>query len=402
MFSLKQTPNILNIIYACNVAIFPLPVIMFFYQYKGATIGDFFLVQGIYALFVFLLEIPTGYMGDVFSRKKVLFFGFFAYVIGYALWFFGNGFEFLLSGELMFGVGSALMSGTLNAYLYDVLKSTNREKKFHKIYSRMELYGGVSMFVATLTGAFFYEFFGANSVAALSLFFSSISVVLLVFLPDVVESKRKLEQGKSKIQDILDISKYTIKHPEIKWIIFYSAIFSTCTLILMWGLQPIMIEAKIPVYMFSIVLSFNMLVRIFWSGSAGKVFDKINFNGIVKLLFIMTIMAFFAAVFVSDFKSYYAVYFGLFIIMLSSSSHSLLKVAQSTLINHRVTSDQRATVLSVSAMVGMLVKSFAMIMLKPLFDYMGVGNTFLICSILIIPLCFFTRKILNLNLKNNN
>ena len=39
-----------------------------------------------------------------------------------------------------------------------------------------------------------------------------------------------------------------------------------------------------------------------------------------------------------------------------------------------------------------------MISLKPMFDNLGLGETYVICSLLIIPLVWSARKILNLKL----
>ena len=46
--------------------LFLLPVLLFFYQENGLTVGDFYLIQGLIVFFAFLFEIPAGYLGDIF------------------------------------------------------------------------------------------------------------------------------------------------------------------------------------------------------------------------------------------------------------------------------------------------------------------------------------------------
>lgn len=52
--------------------LFLLPVLLFFYQENGLTVGDFYLIQGLIVFFAFLFEIPAGYLGDIFPRKYIL------------------------------------------------------------------------------------------------------------------------------------------------------------------------------------------------------------------------------------------------------------------------------------------------------------------------------------------
>ena len=160
MISLKSAPRWLSIAYALHGMLFCLPVIMLFYSFKGVSMGDFFLIQGIANLSIFVLEIPTGYIGDVFSRKKTLIIGTIFWILGYLFWIFGSGFSVILLGELIWSMAIAFISGTLEAYLYDLLKKNHKEGKFHKKYAKLRMLNDLSLTLATLSGAFIYQFLG--------------------------------------------------------------------------------------------------------------------------------------------------------------------------------------------------------------------------------------------------
>ena len=159
MIPVKSAPRLLSIANSLVNALFFLPVVMLFYNYKGLSMGDFFLIQGIFSLAVFVLEIPTGYIGDLFSRKHTLIIGNFIWIAGYLIWIFGKGFWAVLSGELIFAVTLSLISGTVEAYLYDLLKKRHKEEKFHQKYAKMEMLGNLMLTISTLTGAFIYQAF---------------------------------------------------------------------------------------------------------------------------------------------------------------------------------------------------------------------------------------------------
>lgn len=398
MIALKSAPRWLSVAYVLHGAMFILPILMLFYGYKGLTIGDFFFIEGIAELFIFALEIPTGYIGDLFSRKQTLIMGTLAWIMGYFILIFGPGFWSVLMGELVFSTAIAFISGTLEAYLYDLLKKQHKEDVFHKKYAKMKMLENLSLTIATFTGAFIYQFLGPTMPLWFGIFCLLASAVILFLLPDVPESRRIVAKEKSKIQDILDISKYAMKHPEIKWLMVFPGVFGSLTLIFYWGLQSVMVAKHIPVLMFSLIVGGNALVRTFFSGISGKILEKIQLSGIIKLQGGIIVMATLAAC-VAVYLPVWAVYVCLVFMIVGSSSVVLSEIATSVLVNHRIKSDERATVLSIKSMVGRIFQGFCLICLKPLFDGIGVGPTFMISSLLLIPILICAQHLYHMKLK---
>ena len=398
MISIKSAPRWLSISSTLKNAFFFLPVVMLFYGYKGLGMGDFFLIQGIFSLAVFILEIPTGYIGDLFSRKNTLIISTIIWILGYLIWIFGEGFWAVLSGELIFAVALSLFSGTMEAYLYDLLKKRHKECIFHKKYAKMKMLSNLVLTISTLTGAFIYQFIGETAPLWLSIFLLLVDTIILLLLPDVPESRRIVAKDKSKWQDILDISKYAMKHSEIKWLMIFPAVYGMLTLVLMWGLQSVMVFRELPVFIFSIVMGANAFLRTFWSGVSGKILEKLNLSGIIKLQCLIIVIAT-AGSCIAAYVPQKMVYLCLFLMMMASSSVVLSKISTSVLINHRIKSDERATILSVSSMVDRIFWAVAMMALKPLFDTIGVGPTFGVSALLLIPILICARHLYNMKLK---
>ena len=398
MIPLKAATRWLSIANALIGALFILPVLMLFYGYKGVSMGDFFLIQGLCSLMIFATEIPTGYIGDIFSRKNTLIIGILGWMAGYLIWIMRSGFWFILMGEMFFSLSISLISGTLEAYLYDLLKKRHKEDIFHKKYAKMKMLNNLSLTIATVTGAFIYQFLGETIPLWLSIFCLMGAVIILFLLPDVPESRRVVAENKSKWQDILDISKYAIKHKEIKWLMIFPAIYGTLTFVLMWGLQSVMVFRELPVFMFSLIMGLNALMRTFWSGISGKVLEKINLSGIIKLQSLLIFLATLGSC-MASYVAVWAVYPCLIFMIMGSSSVVLATLATSVLINHRIRSDERATILSVSSMVNRIFWAFALIVLKPLFDSIGVGPTFGVSALLLIPILICARHLYKMKLK---
>ena len=385
MISLQHSTRWLSIANAFANMRFCLPILVLMYQDKGVTLGDFFLIQGLMYLFTFLTEIPTGYIGDIFSRKQTVIIGFLMWAFGHFLWVIASGFWTLLSGQLFFSLAVSLVSGTIEAYLYDLLKKRHKEASFHHKFSKMETIKNIAAVIATFCGAFLYRYTTANATIMASIFCIMVGIVIMLLLPDVPESKRIVPKGKSKWQDIMDISKFAMKHPEIKWLIMFPAVCGPLTFLFLWGLQPVMITQNVPVVMFGFIFGSESLMRAFWASISGKLLEKFNLSGVIRILLFTLVIAAFASC-IAVYVPAWFVYVCLALMVIGSATYPFSDIAVSVLINHRIQSDERATVLSVKSMLDFALSGLAMMCLKPLFDNIGVGQTFIGSTLVLLPI----------------
>ncbi len=392
MISIKNAPRYLLLICILGNFLFLSPILILFFNDKGVSAGDFFLIQGLFYFAIVALEIPSGYIADLFSRKSVSLFGLLSAGIGYSFWIVGDGFWWLLFGQMFLAVSAAVLSGTTEAYLYDLLKRDNRQNEFHKLMANFHAFSNAGLLISALSGGFIYYFMGGNVPLYFTVASMVVAMIVLAFMPDVPEAKRQQQQGISKLQDILNISKKALSNNEIKWLILFAGFFSALSMILMWGLQSVMIAKEIPVYLFSVIYGINGFVRMILSFGAGKLFEKIKLSGVLFVLMVVTGIGCLGAS-LSDYAFGHLVYVCLFLMMLGSGSIVLAKVVTSTLVNHRIASDERATVLSVKSMVSRVMIGLGMVLLKPLFDSVGIGETFMISSVILVPIFFCALKL---------
>lgn len=390
MFSVKRSITVLCTVGFLKNMLFILPVLMLYYGYKGVGIGDFFLIQGFSSMMVFLCEVPSGYVGDLFSRKRVIISGFIVWTLGYLFWIFGSGFWFILAGELLFGISMSMISGTLEAYMYDLLKKQRKEKAFHKKFAKYNMVQDVGLLLATLVGGVAYNKLGGDATVWLCVATMIMAIILMMFMPDVKEYRRIVKDDKNKFRDILDISINALKKFDIRWLISFSSIYGVLTFVLMWGLQAVMINRDIPVYLFGMVFAVNSLVRVCWGYGSAKLLDKFGLKIVIGVLVGIICVATSGAV-ISLFVPYAMVYVCLGAMIIGSGSVVLARVVTGTLINHRIESDERATVLSVKHMIEKTLAGVGMMFLKPLFDNIGVGETYMLCMLLIIPIVFCAK-----------
>ena len=62
-----------------------MPIVVLFFQENGLSLQEVMILQGIYSFMVAAMEIPSGYLADVFGRKNTLILGaifcFFGFLI---------------------------------------------------------------------------------------------------------------------------------------------------------------------------------------------------------------------------------------------------------------------------------------------------------------------------------
>ena len=269
--------------------------------------------------------------------------------------------------------------------MFDLLKKRGKEGLFHKKFAKYNVFSNIGLFVATISGSVLYEKIGADETVWLCFMCSFIAFVLMLFMPEISEAQRVVSKDKSKIKDIIDIFIKTLKNKSVRDLMLFSGIYGVMTLVLMWGLQAVMIERDVPVMLFGVILGINSLGRIIWSSISGKLYDKLRIIKIFRLMLIILFIAYLGAIF-SLKVEYVFVYVCLALMIIGCGSVILSRISISTQINHITKSDERATVLSVESMADTMCTSFGMMALKPLFDTIGIGNTFVVTFVLIVPL----------------
>jgi MFS family permease len=69
----------------------------------------------------FVFEVPSGAWADAFDRRRLLVVSAFVYAAGFATWMTWQTFAGFATGFVLWGLSSALMSGTFEALVYDEL-----------------------------------------------------------------------------------------------------------------------------------------------------------------------------------------------------------------------------------------------------------------------------------------
>ena len=364
-----------------------IPVIVLIYTNKGVSVGDFFLIQGLFRLSAFLFEIPSGYLSDRFSRKRVMQVGALFSMLGFVIIAIAYGFWALLLGEAMLGISSALFSGTLEAYTYDLMKRNKSQKQFLKEFGNISTFASTACFISAILGGILFGYIGTNGVLWFESLFAFIAFIALMFIPELSEIKRVVK-NKSAIADAVSVTVATLKNPRLRNLILFPSLFSAFTIVLFWTLQPIMEFTQIPVGLFGFYLGINQLSAIFFAKYAYKICNKLGEIKVSIITIVGIITGALLGLLAITTNIMPLAYIACAIMAVVPAIRILNNLQYNTLIHHSIKSTERGTVLSTREMTSTVSGAIFLIAAKFLMDGFGITTTLLaILTMTVVLFC---------------
>lgn len=118
-----------------------MPIIVLFYEDHGLGLQDVFILKSVYSVAAVTLEIPSGYLADVWGRKKCLILGCILFFGGYLCYSFTSTFTAFLFAEILLGTGQTLVNGADSALLYDTTVRYKKEELYLRYEGRITMIG---------------------------------------------------------------------------------------------------------------------------------------------------------------------------------------------------------------------------------------------------------------------
>lgn len=314
-----------------------MPVVVLFYQDNGMGMHDIFVLKAIYSVAIVAMEIPSGWMADIWGRKKTLILGSILGSAGFLMYSFSYGFWAFVLAEIILGIGHSFVSGADSAMLFDSLKDAKKTDQYVKQEGRITSAGNFAEAFAGIAGGF---------LAAISLrtpfYFQFVVAALAIpaaftLIEPKIHSTEHIHSVKKLVRNIKNT--LTTNH-NLRISILLSAVTGTATLTFAWLVQPFFKAIELPVEMFGIFwTALNLTVGIS-SVFAHKV--EIFFGKRWSILFVILFLS------LGYFLSGIAITFwGIAFLFLFYLVRGIATPILKNYINQYTESDVRATMLSV-------------------------------------------------------
>lgn len=342
----------------CQSAIFFLPVLILYYQDEiGLTFKDFMMIEAIFCATIIAMEIPSGWMSDIWSRKHTLAGGLFFTASGFAWLFIADSFGDAVFGEILTGIGVSLISGTNSAMLYDSLLQDGRQEDYRRLEG---LRHGCSLYAlafASLAGGLLYQV-SHDLPVMLTVIAQTMGMICALLMVEPVREYKEAE--KHPVADMLDTMKFALHgHKEIAGIIFFAMVIFTSTKIMLWVQQPYYQLLELPEVWYGVFTATGFLLGGL-GGHLGHMLDGHVRNRTMFLFMLVTVVG--SCLTAGLVKSVAVVP----LLLIGSVMWGFGWPRVQSAINMRVSSERRATILSTAS----LMISLAFIPIGPVMGLM--------------------------------
>lgn len=202
-------------------------------QARGLSLAEYAIIDGFSYLFQLAFEIPFGMLADRIGYKKTLIFSNGLYLISKVIFWQAFGFTSFLLERLFFSMALAGLSGVDVSILY--LSCGKQDSQ--KVFGRYSAFGTAGM----LTGCLIFTLFLSENYAATALgtvISYGIAFFLSFFVTDVTESEPK--EAKPSLRRLLDVCKVTLADRRFLLFILADALLAYGT----WAVSVMLNQGK--------------------------------------------------------------------------------------------------------------------------------------------------------------
>lgn len=365
-------------------------ILILYYRNIGFSYAQIFLLSLVYEFLTFTLEIPSGIVADLWSRKWIV-------VIGHAL----SGLSFLLVllaptffpvfilWSVLSAICTALNSGTLTALIFDSLKEKEAEHQFFKVQSNLTILILLAQTISIVLGGWIADTLGFTY----TLFFSAISglaqTVILMGIPDVQHNHTSGENvnqpdqhaGWNKfVQHFKQSISFMLANRTFLWLSILCVSGFVTIAVFSNILQPLIASTGVNSY-----LQVSAVIALFNGFSMLVIFLVRNkTDGFIRkkelLFFLLSIaVIFFAIGTVHSMEM-------LFFLLILNSLLEIFQLVINNQMNQIIPSEARATILSTQNQMNSLVYSLIAVLIGESLDKFGLSRISLISSVCFILL----------------
>lgn len=346
----------------------------------GLTFSQIGMMELAAAIAIIILEIPSGIYADIYGRKKSRLIAYVLSIVAFTFLSFGSTPAIFIFGWMLSGAADAFQSGAQDALIFDTLKQLDREKDYMKIKSHFLLINTISVIVGSLAGSYLY---GIDPRLPWYLVTITIIVSTLLFL--TIKEPRFASSYKSFKEHLINFKKslvYSLSKIEVRRLIVFGIVLA------------------LPMYVYTTLLNQPYLIsRGFSVQSLGIIFAIITGSGGLiaslthriepilkqKTSFVLIVLSF---VFLLLFMGLINNQFVIFLIILFYIVDNFKNVIIDNYLNESISSESRATVLSVQSFLNNILISIIFVFVGYLIDIFSIDLVLISMGIAVGLICF--------------
>ncbi|MBU1119967.1 MFS transporter [Patescibacteria group bacterium] len=366
------------------------PLLLVFFQgWGGLNQTQTQSLQSWFTLCIFLLEIPTGVYGDVKGKKKSVLIGYaftalgtFVYTLVPNIWIFAL-------SEFIFALGIAFISGSEEAWMYDISKKYHLEDSFREIIVTARTLNMIGMILAAGISIWVSGILPVQQIFRLGVIPNLIAIILLGLFVQGTNGFKK-ESLKPNYKDtMVEAFKILNNSLNLRKLVIYTGLLASTSYFVIWLYQKALIVLSVPeemlgVYRIALLVAEIVVMRIMII-----LLRRVNLQ---KMFVIMAIVVGLGFILGGVLHSIAGVFF---VLVFAGGLGLQVSSLTSKEINMEIPCEQRATVLSFIGMARRLMLTVFNPVVGLLVDTKGVFIAFTVLGVISLLAIFFKPKIMS-------
>lgn len=327
-------------------------LVPFYTQWGHLSLTQVQTLQSWLMLWMFVLNIPTGVIADHIGRKISMSLGGLFLAASCVIYIFAPGFHIFLIAEFIAALGSSFVIGASSALIYDYLKQNDRKSESRQIMGRSSAIGSLGTVIAAPIGSII----AANWGLAAPMLLSAIPLLIASLVILTVHETKKLDEA-PRPNPLFTIKRgvgFIFHSRNLQLLVANDILLGLCAYFLIWLYQPMLIKVGLAIIFFGWIRSGYSLAGMFATFDL-KIIERVFGSGktFVNLTALIVSACF---ILIAAFPSVVTVTIAIILVGgLATARSSYLN----TTMNEFIPSEQRATVLSATSTVYMLVFALA-------------------------------------------
>ncbi len=354
-----------------NDANFGLGVYVIYLVQLGLSLSQVSMVISSWLIFSSIGQIPSGIFADRYGYRTALVWGSVIFCIGTLLFATSSSFLLLCLGYSLTGFGSSMKQGADYALLYEHLRSSGKTSDYKRIAGRLDFSTIMFSVIAAIIGGVIFSYnmrapFYAEVIIAFAGILSCLSLV---------EPKRVFKDV-SFVSQIKNSFRTAVSTPKFSKIFLFSALIGSVSMMTFQFVQPLYASLGIPESVFGFIAAGLFLFRAsgsFFADKLGKIFTVDKYLVLHASVF---------GLFLVVLQRMSAIYYILPVLAVFYFLRGLYAPTISTYINDKMTSDKRATMLSINQQLLTVIAAVSVSGLGIVAEQFGLQQVFFVISVL--------------------
>ncbi len=232
-------------------------VYVLFAAWRGVSLAEFMVIQGIFVLAMLLSDPFISPLADKYGRKPVLFAGSLLWMVGHIFIGFGFGWNSFVVGEVLLGLGAACNRSASEALLYDTLLAEGRAEEHQDIQARQWRIASYAAGITMVVGAVLYQV--SPYIPA------TLTVVFTAVLPFIALRTKEVHltdnTTRPTYRQIVRAAWSNLASPATRWLVLVPAFIGGSTAVLFWSIQPVFTGQGVAMWLLGGLMALHFYLR---------------------------------------------------------------------------------------------------------------------------------------------